>query len=131
MNKREKNIDDKDLAFVIGNIMRWGVILSLSITFIGGIIYLVKDGNAAIDYSNFVEQDYSVKDIFTNTFSGLLRLEHTAIITFGILLLFSTPIIRVLFSLIGFVLEKDKIYIAITLIVLAIIFISISGGLAH
>ena len=122
---------DKNLALVIGNIMRWGVIISLSLTFIGGVIYLFAHPHETISYENFIEQDYSVAEIFTNTFKGLLNFEGDAVITLGILLLFSTPVIRVLFSLFGFILEKDKLYIIITLIVLAIIVVSITGCLAH
>lgn len=122
---------DKNLAIVIGNIMRWGVIVSLSLTFLGGVIYLLAHPNEIISYKEFVEADYSIAEIFSKTFSGVLSFDGEALIIFGILLLFATPVIRVLFSLIGFILEKDKLYILITLIVLAIIFISISGGLAH
>lgn len=122
---------DKDLALIIGNIMRWGVIISLALTLLGGVIYLFSHAYETVSYTQFVESDYSVLEILRNTFTGVLRLDGEALIILGILLLFATPVIRVVFSLIGFILEKDKLYILITLIVLAIIFISISGGLAH
>lgn len=126
-----KNIHDKDLALIIGNIMRWGVIISLSLTFLGGVVYLLEHPSETISYKEFIEKDYSVAEIFSRTFTGLLSFDGEALIMLGILLLFSTPVIRVLFSLFGFILEKDKLYIIITLIVLAIIFVSITGGLAH
>ena len=40
----------------------------------------------------------------------------------------STPIARVVFSLVGFVLEKDRTYVAVTLIVLAILIYSLGWG---
>lgn len=120
---------DKDLALVIGNIMRWGVIVSLSLTFLGGIIYLVQNGSEVVSYNSFVEQDRSIGEILNSTFQGLLHFDGLSMITLGILLLFSTPVIRVVFSLIGFIIERDKLYIVITLIVLAIIVVSVMGGL--
>jgi len=42
-----------------------------------------------------------------------------------LLLLIATPVARVLFSLIGFIFEKDWIYIIITFIVLIILFASL------
>ena len=122
---------DKNLALVIGNVMRWGVIVSLSLTFLGGLLYILSHPHEIISYKEYIEKDYSVAEILGKTFSGLLHFDGESLITFGILLLFATPVLRVLFSLIGFILEKDKLYILITLIVLAIIFISLSGGLAH
>ncbi len=122
---------DKNLALVIGNVMRWGVIVSLSLTFLGGLLYILSHPHEIISYKEYIEKDYSVAEILSKTFSGLLHFDGESLITFGILLLFATPVLRVLFSLIGFILEKDKLYILITLIVLAIIFISLSGGLTH
>ncbi|OJU27599.1 MAG: hypothetical protein BGN92_15265, partial [Sphingobacteriales bacterium 41-5] len=119
---------DKNLALVIGNVMRWGVIVSLSLTFLGGLLYILSHPHEIISYKEYIEKDYSVAEILGKTFSGLLHFDGESLITFGILLLFATPVLRVLFSLIGFILEKDKLYILITLIVLAIIFISLSGG---
>lgn len=130
MNK-EPHKKSKDLALVIGNIMRWGVIISLSVTFLGGVMYLFQHPVETVNFKEFTEQDYAVTEILMNTWSGLLDFKGEALIMLGILLLFSTPVIRVLFSLLGFIIEKDRLYIVITLIVLAIIFISITGGLAH
>lgn len=130
MNKEPHN-KSKNLALVIGNIMRWGVVISLSVTFIGGVVYLSDHPGEKVSYKVFTEQDHSVAEIFMGTWRGILDFKGEALIMMGILLLFSTPVIRVLFSLLGFIIEKDKLYIVITLIVLAIIFVSISGGLAH
>jgi len=44
-----------------------------------------------------------------------------AIIQFGLLLLIATPIARVAFSLVGFALERDRSYVVITSIVLAVL----------
>ncbi len=111
--------------------MRWGVIISLSLTFLGGVIYLLQNGGETVSYSNFIEKDYALAEILQTTFAGLVKFDGLSMITLGILLLFSTPVIRVVFSLIGFVIQKDLLYIIITVIVLAIIFISITGGLSH
>jgi len=46
----------------------------------------------------------------------------------GIALLIATPILRVIFSAIGFVLEKDYLYLGISLVVLSIIFFSALSG---
>jgi uncharacterized membrane protein len=46
----------------------------------------------------------------------------------GLLLLIATPVARVAFSVIGFALEKDWMYVVITLIVLALLIYSLSSS---
>lgn len=128
---KETSMKDKDMARIIGSLMRWGVICAISLALIGGIIFLIRHGNESVDFSHYTEKDKSIGMILKSTCSGIVDGSGRSFITAGILLLFATPIIRVVFSLIGFVLEKDKTYIVITLIVLTILFISITGGLAH
>ncbi|WP_317169624.1 DUF1634 domain-containing protein [Mucilaginibacter humi] len=60
--------------------------------------------------------------------NGILTFRGRAIIQAGIILLIFTPVIRVVFSAIGFILEKDYLYTGITLLVLLIIFISMLSG---
>ena len=59
---------------------------------------------------------------------GILHLRGRAIIQAGIILLIATPVIRIAFSAIGFVLERDFLYTGITLLVLIIIISSMLGG---
>jgi uncharacterized membrane protein len=49
-------------------------------------------------------------------------------IQFGLLLLIATPIARVAFSIFAFTLQRDRIYVIITLIVFAVLIYSLLGG---
>ena len=57
--------------------------------------------------------------------------EGMAIIQLGILFLILTPLVRIIFALIGYLKEKDYVYVAISLIVLAIMTVSFLTGYAH
>ena len=59
---------------------------------------------------------------------GIRRLSGRSIIQFGLLLLIATPVARVAFSMVAFALEKDKLYVAIAAIVLAVLLFSLAGG---
>jgi uncharacterized membrane protein len=50
------------------------------------------------------------------------------LIQLGLLLLIATPIVRVAFSMVGFAIERDRMYVAFTLIVLAILLYSLLGS---
>jgi len=45
----------------------------------------------------------------------------------GLLVLIATPVVRVMASVVGFVLERDRLYAAITIVVLAILLVSLFG----
>src|ERR1700689_189998 len=64
-----------------------------------------------------------VREGFSNIRISMF-LESKCLIDFGILLLIATPISRVLFGVIGFSMEKDRIYSAVSAIIFAILLTS-------
>jgi len=114
---------DADIQAIIGWILRTGVILSMGIVVIGGVLFVYGHGHSVPDYSTFKSVPYFVHNI-----NSIASLNGQAIIQAGIVLLIATPIIRVAFSAIGFILEKDYLYTFITLLVLLIIVISMLTG---
>lgn len=117
------------MQVIIGWILRAGVIISMLIVFIGGIFFLYRHGQSIPDYSKFTGVPGFIRNI-NGIIDGIIHLRGQAIIQFGIVLLIATPIIRVAFSAIGFILEKDYLYTAITLVVLLIILSSMLTGYA-
>jgi uncharacterized membrane protein len=62
---------------------------------------------------------------FSNLPARLASLEPAAISQLGLLTLLATPVARVATSVVGFALERDRLYTAITLAVLLILLASI------
>lgn len=122
---------EKDFQSIIGNLLRYGVWISLSVAFIGGIIYLMNHGGDIEDYSVFKENDKNIFEVITAICNGVIQGNGESIIFFGVILLFLTPVLRVLLSLFSFLLEKDYLYVVITLIVIFIILVSVSLGFSH
>ena len=63
-------------------------------------------------------------DSFGDLAEGLPALRPQAIAQLGLLVLVATPIIRVATSLVAFALERDRLYVLLTTIVLAILLAS-------
>jgi len=122
---------EKDFQKIVGNLLRYGVWISLSVAFIGGIVYLLHHGNDIENYSVFKENDQNIFEVITAVYNGVIQGGGESIIFFGIVLLFLTPVFRVLLSLFSFLLEKDYLYVIITTIVIGIIIMSISFGFSH
>lgn len=126
--------DKRDVELYIGKLLRYGVILSCGITLIGGIFYLFQHHGHAVDYSPtpddmpFPGVDHYLRELST-IFPRILQLDGAAIIQLGVCVLIATPIVRVAFSAVAFLIEKDYLYVVITLIVLAIIVTNMLLGL--
>ena len=124
---------ERDVEQYIGKLLRYGVMLSCAITIFGGIIYLYQHKGIMVDYSPvptgmaFGVDEY-LRELNT-IFPRMLDFDGAAIVQFGVLVLIATPIIRVAFSAFSFLIEKDYLYVVITLIVLAIILANMFLGL--
>jgi len=117
---------DKDMQAIIGWVQRIGVIVSISIVIFGGVVYLSRHGSETPEHSTFTGVPVFVEA--PHVIGGVLDFRGRAIIQIGIMLLIATPILRIIFSIIGFAIEKDKLYVAISLLVLLIIFLSSMSG---
>jgi uncharacterized membrane protein len=121
---------DKDMQQLIGNILRYGVLCSALFVLAGGLIYFLGPDQPVMDYTHFsgaMDNWHSIGGIM----SGVSALNGAAIIQLGVMILIATPIARVLCSLLVFAIEKDYLYVVITLIVLSIIIYSMLNKAAH
>jgi uncharacterized membrane protein len=119
--------NDHSIELVIGHLLRAGVLLSAAVVLIGGLIYLVRHGGTIADYRTFQGELSTLRSI-TGIFHGVRALSGRAIIQLGLLLLIATPIARVIFSAIAFARERDYLYVAFTLAVLAVLAYSLLGA---
>ena len=120
------NFKDTDMQTIIGWVLRLGVIVSMAIVLFGGVVYIYRHGHSPADYSAFK----GVPDFVSpaGIINGILSFRGRAIIQAGIILLIATPVLRVICSAVGFILEKDGLYTLIALTVLLIILISMLSG---
>lgn len=127
MSSEKKGFQDQDVQLLIGNVLRRGVIISMSVVFCGGLIYIYRHGNETASYQKFTGEPGFLKNI-PGIFQGVMAFKGRAIIQTGILLLIATPIARVLLSVFGFLREKDYLYVLITLVVLGFVAASMLSG---
>lgn len=121
---------DRSIERTISTLLRMGVAISGLIVLAGGIYYLAAHGAEPANYRVFhglPSIDRIISQIVAGAFSGRAQ----SIIQLGILALIATPILRVVFSLIGFAIERDSKYVAITALVLALLLYSLLEGAIH
>jgi len=112
--------NDQRIEIIIGTLLRTGVILAAAVVLAGGVLYLVRHGHEIPHYATFTGQPESLKSP-RDIVHGVMGMSARAIIQLGLLLLIATPVARVAFSAIAFAIERDYMYVVITLIVLGIL----------
>ena len=120
-------IDDRRIEILLGNLLRFGVMLAASVVVLGAIVYLVHHAAEPADFSVFRGEASALRSLPAVT-RGAMHLHGKSIIQFGLLLLIATPVARVVFSAIGFAIEHDYLYVTLTLIVLAVLLYSLIGS---
>lgn len=127
---RKPEVSDRSIEKIVSVLLMIGVLISAAFVLAGGVYYIVRHGMEPIDYHVFRGQP-SVDRLLPQIVKGALALRARSIIQFGILCLIATPILRVAASLVGFALERDRRYVVVTSIVLAVLLYSlVSGGVA-
>jgi uncharacterized membrane protein len=122
-----KHLDDERVEVMISNLLRAGVVLAALVVIAGAVPYIGAHPRAHVSYRTFQGEPDALKTVpgvIEYAFSGSAR----GIIQLGLLLLIATPIARVIFSAVAFAIEGDRMYVAFTLIVLAVLLYSLFGA---
>jgi uncharacterized membrane protein len=114
---------DLKMEVAISRMLRAGVSLAAFVVLVGWILYLWQAHGVVPGYLHF-HGIPSPADRLTPVFEGARHLDSRSIIRLGILLLIATPIMRVAFCVYSFAAQKDKLYVAVSVIVLTVLLYS-------
>ncbi len=117
---------DERMDAVISILLATGVGLAALVVLIGGALYLARHGGEMPQYGVFQGEPSDLRTI-PGVMGAALSLSGRGIIQLGILLLIATPIARVVFSVAAFAAQRDRLYVVVTLIVLAILVVNLLG----
>lgn len=117
-------MDDQRLETIIGRLLQAGVLLAAVVVFTGGVLYLVQHHSGQVHYKNFSPGTENLR-----TLPGIVKLAGTldseGLIQLGLVLLIATPVARVAMAIVGFQLERDYMYVVVSLIVLGVLLYSL------
>jgi uncharacterized membrane protein len=123
---QDSGIAAEKMDAIIGNLLRTGVALAAALVFAGGLIYLFRHGAETPGYAVFRGEPADLR-----TLPGILHdvqsLRGRGIIQLGLLVLIATPVARVAFLAYAFARQRDTLYTAVCLIVLALLAFSLFG----
>ncbi|HEX7829559.1 MAG TPA: DUF1634 domain-containing protein [Thermoanaerobaculia bacterium] len=118
----------------ISNLLRAGVIISMAVVVIGLVFTFVHHPQyvrSTSDLGRLTDADvlypHRLRDVADQIGHG----RGQAIVMLGLLMLIATPVARVAFSIVAFALERDRLYVTITSVVLALLIVSFLVGAAE
>ena len=127
MGGRASGWTDVRVELAVSRILRAGLFLAAALVVAGGALYLTRHGTEFPHYRVFKGEPaelVSVPAIARDALAGSGR----GVIQLGVLVLLATPVARVAFSVAAFALQRDRLYVGVTLAVLAVLSYSLLGG---
>ena len=118
---------DRRMEVILGNLLRTGVLLSAAVVLAGACVYLSRHAHDTADYRIFRGEPSEFRSI-PGVLRSVMNGRGRGLIQLGLLLLIATPIARVAFSIAGFAVEGDRMYVVFTVIVLLILLFSLLGS---
>ena len=124
MARNVKQWNDARMRDIMGTLLRVGVLTSAFLVIMGGVLFFIQHPKEIFDYSIFKGEPARFRQV-SLIVKEALKFRGRDMIQLGVLVLIATPVARVIFSLIGFLIEKDWIYVTITSVVLLILSVSL------
>ena len=124
--------DENWVDVAISMLLRIGVLLSVIVIAIGIVITFVHhpeymSSHASLGQLTATGAHYP--NHLLGVIDGVRNGSGQAIVMAGLLLLIATPIARVALSIVAFIIERDRLYTAITTAVLLILLVGFAVGL--
>lgn len=119
-----KPLNDKQVETLIGQVLRAGMVISCTITLAGMVMFLWQSPDTKTNYHSFHPSAgglFPLRELFPHLAHG----NPIALIQLGILLLIATPVARVAFLVGAFAWERDRMYVMVSSVVLAVLLYSL------
>lgn len=120
---------DHEVEQMIGRLLQVGVLVAATMVLIGGVMLLVQHGSRPVEFATFSTAASPLQGL-AGIFRGALALDSMAIVQLGLVLLIATPVMRVALTLVAFALQRDRLYILLTTVVLGLLLYGLVWGRA-
>ncbi len=119
------------VELAISYLLRGGVFLSIGLVVLGSCLTYVHHPDYATRTLPLKEATWVARDFPHSvgaTITSLREFKGQGFILLGLLVLLLTPVLRVAVSIVAFAIQKDRVFMAITMIVLGILVLSFFLG---
>ena len=127
MTQPETRWSDHAVEQIIGRLLQIGVLLAAAVVVVGAVLLLVNHGGSPASYNDFRGEPSELRTV-AGIVRGAAALHAAAIVQLGLVLLIATPIARVGFTLVAFILQRDRTYVWITTLVMILLLFGLVFG---
>jgi uncharacterized membrane protein len=117
---------DHAVEQLVGRVLQIGVLVAALTVLVGVAMMLARGGAAPAAFHTFHPETSTLRSV-----GGILRgartLDSGAVVQLGLVLLVATPVTRVALTLVAFLLQRDRLYVVLTTVVLGLLL----WGLVH
>lgn len=121
------------VEIVISVLLRAGVVTSLVIVLVGTVMTFVHNPaytSSHADLDGLIGAGARFPDTAGEVARGVRHGDGPAVVIAGLLVLIATPVVRVAVSIFAFLYQRDRTFVAITSVVLALLLVSFAVGRA-
>jgi uncharacterized membrane protein len=125
----EPRWSDHEVEQIIGRLLQVGVLVAAAVVIVGAVGLLARYGGQPAGFHVFQGASSEFRSVGAIV-RGALALDSRAVVQLGLVLLIATPVARVALTLVAFLVQRDKLYVLVTAIVLALLLYGLIWGRA-
>jgi len=118
---------DHAVEQLVGRVLQVGVLVAAVTVLAGASLMLARGGTAPDVFRTFRPEASALR-----TVGGIVRgaraLDGGAVVQLGLVLLVATPVARVALTLVAFLLQRDRLYVVLTAVVLGLLLFGLVHG---
>ena len=116
----ESRWTDHEVEQIVGRLLQLGVLIATVVVLVGGAMLIAAHGGDVASFRVFRGESSTLRSV-SAAVRGAFSLDPRGMVQLGLVLLIATPVARVALTLVAFVLQRDRLYVVLTAIVLALL----------
>lgn len=105
---------------LVGRLLQLGVLIATVVVLTGGAMLIAAHGGSVADFRVFRGESSTLRSV-SAAVHGAFTLDARGVVQLGLVLLIATPVARVALTLVAFLLQRDRLYVLLTAIVLVLL----------
>jgi uncharacterized membrane protein len=118
--EREQRWSDRDVEQLVGRLLQLGVVIATVVVLAGSAMLLATHGSDVANFRIFRGESSTLRSV-SAAVHGAFTLDPRGMVQLGLVLLIATPVARVALTLGAFLVQRDRLYVVLTTIVLGLL----------
>lgn len=109
---------------LVGRLLQIGVMIATVVVLAGGAMLIATHGGDVMNFRVFRGESSTLRSV-SAAVRGALTLDPRGMVQLGLVLLIATPVARVALTLGAFLVQRDRLYVVLTAIVLVLLLVGL------